>query len=105
MPTQAFLDATRTELIEPHFSYSRRAADIETGQFGKLRVWQSPLTKSWLLQPISMTSDFRETDDWEALKFRLADIQHDADWWTETPEWHNKDKQGDYYLSLVVKSS
>src|SRR5262245_59513975 len=103
MRTAAYLDQTRNEVVEPHFAYSRLAADIVPPQVGKLRIWQSPHTKTWLLQPLNLTPSFVETDTWEVLKFRLADVDHDPDWWAEVPEQHIKKKAFDFFFSTVVK--
>jgi len=103
MRTAALLDQTRNEVVEPHFAYSRLAADIVPPQVGKLRVWQSPHTKSWMLQPLNLTPEFIEGSVWEQLKYHLTDVDYDPDWWIEVPEGQSKGNPYDYYFSCVVK--
>lgn len=106
MATRAVLDVTRTELTELMATHHRRASEISVPSNGKNSVYQWPHTGSWTLYPANFTSDYRETKNWEALKFRLADCTYNTDWWTEVPNNTRADVgPSDYFFNAVVKNT
>ena len=107
MGTIATLDFSRPEMTELPWGHHRKASEIETasGYRNTLKLW--PHTQTMTLQPINTTTDFRGSGQWEALKFRLADVEYDKDWWDERPNYTAQDdgSKCDYFFRLKVKNS
>lgn len=96
------LDVERPELTEARFTITKHAKDI-TAPAAKNNIFQWPLTGSYTLQPINLTTDFSETSHWEQLKYRLADCTYSPDWFKEVP-LNNTPGVGpcDYFMHGIV---
>src|SRR6185312_11169504 len=106
MGTIATLDVSRTELTELPWGYHRKANELDTSTGYKNLIYLWPHSQTMTLQPINTTSDFPRSGQWEALKFRLADVQHDKDWWDERPGVMGDDRTPiDYYFRMKVKDT
>lgn len=103
--TRLVLDVPRYELSEAAFSYHKYCHSVTATQSGKNCVYKWPGTGSWTLQPINITPDFSETNFWEALKFRLADVNYDAAIWNEIAENVLTDPASDYFMLMRIPGS
>lgn len=105
MGTRALLDQTRTELVELEMSrhvYAREVTLPTTKDL--LHQWRH--TGTWTLNPVQFTTDFQESKRFEVVKFRLADVNYQADWWTEVPGNTRPDVGPcDYFFNGVVKNT
>lgn len=103
MGTIVRLDVERPELIEPAYSRSRNIRSLALPQDGRNLLWQWQ-TGTYTLMPVNLTPDFNQTEKWEGLKYRLADVVYDPDWWTEVPYLQLPGKGNfDYFFHGKVK--
>lgn len=105
MATRARLDVTRSRLVEEHISKHVYAREIVVPNGGKSLVHQWRHTNTYTLNPLNFTTDFRESNAWERLKFRLADVNYNVDWWEEIPNNTRADVGPcDYFFNSIVKN-
>ena len=104
MGTVAYLDVSRSQLVEVDYSGQRRAVDITLPSDGKKStVWKYPHTSSIILQPINLMAEFQSSASWEALKFRLTDVTYPKDWFVDIPMNTRPDTgPSDYFMAGVV---
>ena len=111
------LDSARPVLVESSFTHTRRSSDVPIDNGANSRVYKWG-TGSITLKPVNLTTDFTQTANYEALKFRLGDgvipIKNPAQthtvltqkqgtpWFAEVPMNTNGAGPSDYFFNCVV---
>ena len=99
------LDSQRPSLIEHAFTCVRTSDQFPAQNLPNSRVFRWK-TGTFTLKPVNLTTDFIETNKYETLKFRLADVLCPQDFFTEVPQnFKYQGQKNDYFFNCVVPSA